>query len=239
MQILFFDTESNKLFDFTKRAHEEGQPRLAQIGMIFADGETGEIQSQHEFLIKPRGWIMEKEAIEKTGLTTEYLEAHGGPIDEALDLYVRAIESRRVLGGWNLRNFDMKLMRGELRRAGKEDLFMSSRSIDLMQPCRNVVKALDKRGKVKAPRLEEACAFFGIHQPAAHTALADARSVHEIWQKLREQGIHPEVNDPYNKTPKTKKPAVKRGRKYEDSDIEDEEEAGTFHLDPLNPSGLD
>lgn len=228
MQILFFDTESNKLFDFTKRAHEEGQPRLAQIGMIFADGETGEIQSQHEFLIKPRGWIMEPEAIEKTGLTTEYLDQHGGPIDEALDLYVRAIESRRVLGGWNLRNFDMKLMRGELRRAGKEDLFMQSRSIDLMQSCRNIVQARDKRGMVKAPRLEEACAHFNFEQPKAHTALADANSVYQIWQKLREHGIHPEVNDPYNKTPKTKKPAVKRGRKNDGDETDAEEEIPDF-----------
>lgn len=237
MQLLFTDCEASGLFDFTKRAHEEGQPRLAQIGMIFVDGATGEIQSQHEFLIKPRGWMMSKEAEEVTGLTTAYLEEHGGPIDEPLSLYLRAIESRRVIAGWNLRNYDMKLMRGELRRAGKEDLFMQTRSACLMQASRPVVKALDKRGRVKAPRLEEACAYFDIHQPEGHKALADAMSTYQIWQKLREQGIHPEVNDPYNKTPKTKKPAVKRGRKNEGSDIEEED--GTFHLDPLNPSGDD
>jgi len=236
MQLLFTDCEASGLFDFNKRAHEEGQPRLAQIGMIFVDGTTGEIQSQHEFLIRPRGWMMSKEAEEVTGLTTAYLLDHGGPIGEPLDLYQRAIESRRVIAGWNLRNYDMKLMRGELRRAGKEDLFMQTRSACLMQASRPVVKALDKRGRIKAPRLEEACAFFDIHQPDGHKALADAMSVYQIWQKLREQGIHPEVNDPYNKTAKTKKPAVKRGRK---NDSDTEEEDGTFRLDPLNPSGID
>lgn len=228
MQILFFDAESSHLFDFTKRAHEEGQPRLAEIGMIFVDGESGEIQSRHDFLIKPRGWMMSAEATEKTGLTTEYLEEHGGPINEALDLYVRAIESRRVLAGWNLRNFDMKLMRGELRRAGKEDLFMQSRSICLMQSSRNVVNALDKRGRVKMPKLEEACAHFNIKPDAAHRALADALATYQIWQKLREQGIHPEVNDPYNKTPKTKKPAVKRGRKNDGDEGDAEAEIPDF-----------
>lgn len=234
MQLLFTDCEASGLFDFTKRAHEAGQPRLAQIGMIFVDGNTGEIQSRHEFLIKPRGWVMSKEAEEVTGLTTAYLEEHGGPIDEPLDLYLRAIESRRVIAGWNLRNYDMKLMRGELRRAGKEDHFMQTRSACLMQACRPVVKALDKRGRVKAPKLEEACAHFGIHQPDGHKALADAMSTYEIWQKLREQGVHPEVHDPYNNTPK-KKPGSKRA-KNNDSD---EEEDSTFRLDPLNPSGLD
>jgi DNA polymerase III subunit epsilon len=235
MQILFFDAESSHLFDFTKCAHEEGQPRLAEIGMIFVDGESGEIQSQHDFLIKPRGWMMSAEATEKTGLTTEYLEQHGGTIDEALDLYVRAIESRRVLAGWNLRNFDMKLMRGELRRAGKEDLFMQSRSLCLMQSSRNIVNALDKRGRVKMPKLEEACTHFNIKPDAAHRALADALATYHIWQKLREQGVHPELHDPYNK-PKKPAKGKPRGRKH---DSDEEGEDGTFHLDPLNPSGQD
>jgi len=236
MQLLFIDAEATKLFDFTKRAHEEGQPRLAEIAMIFVDGDTTEIQSQHDFLIKPRGWMMSPEAIEKTGLTTEYLEEHGGPIDEALDLYARAIESRRVLAGWNLRNFDMKLMRGELRRAGKDDHYMQSRSLCLMQASRRIVNALDKRGHVKAPRLEEACAHFNIVQKAGHRALSDAMDTYEIWKKLREQGVHPELHDPYNKTPKTKKAGAKRGKKH---DSDEEGEDGTFHLDPLNPSGQD
>lgn len=230
MQLLFVDAEASGLFQMDPvtgkwpTADDPGAPRLAQLGMIFVDSETGEIQSQHEFLIKPRGWMMSKEAEEVTGLTTAYLDEHGGPIDEPLSLYLRAIESRRVIAGWNIRNYDMKLMRGELRRAGKEDLFMQTRSACLMQASRAVVKAIDKRGRVKAPRLEEACAHFDIHQPDGHKALADAMSTYQIWQKLREQGIHPEVNDPYNKTPKTKKPGVKRGRKHDgdESDAEDE-----------------
>lgn len=237
MQLLFTDCEASGLFDFTKRAHEPGQPRLAQIGMIFVDGNTSEIQSQHEFLIKPRGWVMTKEAEEVTGLTTAYLEEHGGDITEPLRLYRNAIEGRRIIAGWNLRNYDMKLMRGELRRAGEDDLFMATRSLCIMQASRAVVKALDKRGRVKAPKLEEACAFFEIHQPDGHKALADAMSTFQIWQKLRERGVHPELHDPYNRPAKPAKKAAKpRGKKH---DIEEEADDGTFHLDPLNPSGLD
>lgn len=226
MQLLFVDAESSGLFTIDPAtgkwptADGPNAPRMAQIGLIFVDGNTGDIQSRHEFLIKPRGWVMSPEAEELTGLTTAYLEQHGGPINEPLDLYIRAIESRRVIAGWNLRNFDMKLLRGELRRAGKDDMFMQTRSACLMQASRPVVKARNKLGHIKAPRLDEACAYFDIHQPDGHKALADAMSTYQIWQKLREQGIHPEINDPYNKTPKTKKPAVKRGRK-DDGDEND------------------
>jgi len=215
MQYLFIDCEASGLFDFTRRAHEPGQPRLAQIGMVFVD-ETRQITAQHEFLIKPRGWEMSKEATEVCGLTTEYLEQHGGPIDEALEIYIKAVESRRVIAGFNLRNYDLKVMRGELRRSGKPDMFPETRSMCLMQASRPIVGALDKRGRIKNPRLEEACAHFGIPNPG-HDALRDALAVHQIWEKVIDLMIVPEINDPYN--PKPKKQAAKQRSKKEHVEI--------------------
>ena len=214
MQYLFCDVEASGLFDYTKAAHETGQPRLAQIGMIFV-GDDAEIQSQHEFTIRPRGWMMSPEAIESTGLTTEYLEEHGGPIDEALDLYSRAIEGRRIITGWNVKNYDLKVMRGELRRASRDDLFLKTRSMELMHPCRPIVKALNKLGRIKQPRLEEACEHFGIDH-GGHRALADAMSTYHIWRKLIELEIVPEISDPYD--PKPKKTGAKRVKKSKAND---------------------
>jgi DNA polymerase III subunit epsilon len=223
MQYVFFDVEASRLFNFELAADAPGQPRAAQIGMIFVD-ENRQITSRHEWLIKPRGWMMSAEATEITGLTTEHLEQNGGPIEEALDLYVRAIEARKIIAGWNT-TYDLKVMRAELRHAGREDLFMRTRSMDLMRSARPVVKALDIRGRVKAPRLEEACAHFGIEQPQKHSALADALDSYTIWERLIEMQIVPEIIDPYNKQPKRKPRKGKQNAKAEEDADEITEES--------------
>jgi DNA polymerase III epsilon subunit-like protein len=216
MQYVFFDVEASKLFDFTLPADAPGQPRAAQIGMVFVD-ENRQITSRHEWLIKPRGWMMSPEATEITGLTTAHLEEHGGQIDEALDLYVRAIEARKIIAGWNT-TYDLKVMRAELRHAGREDLFMKTRSMDLMRSARPIVKALDKNGRVKAPRLEEACAHFEIYQPKKHSALADAMNAFDIWGRLIDLKIVPEIIDPYNKKPKRPARKGKQNVRQEETD---------------------
>jgi DNA polymerase III epsilon subunit-like protein len=226
--LIFVDTETSGLFAYDKPADAPGQPRLAQIGMIFV-GTNREIQSQHEFLIRPRGWVMSPEATETTGITTEHLEKNGVPIDEALDLYQRAIEGRRVIAGFNV-SYDLKVMRAELRHTGKPDLFMSTRSMCLMAGSRALVNALDKRGRRKAPRLDEACAHFGIEQPAAHSALADAMSAFQIWQKVLDAGAALEITDPYNKKPKAKPARRKAG---EQSESEEGDETGIQDEIPL------
>lgn len=227
MQYLFCDVEASGLFKPDPitgkypQADAPGQPRVAQIGMIFVGGDAA-IQSQHEFTIKPRGWQMSPEAIASTGLTNEYLAEHGGPIDEALDLYARAIEGRRIVVGWNVKNYDMKCMRAELRIAGKDDLFMQTRSMDLMHPCRPIVKALDKNGRVKQPKLEEACAHFKIDH-GGHRALADAMCTYLIWLELNKLRIVAEVGDPYSPKPPKR---AKKGTTRHVKGTEEEEVAG-------------
>ena len=63
---------------------------------------------------------------EKTGLTTEYLKKHGVPIANALQQYRAALEARRVVAGFNVQ-FDLKMMRAELRRAGIDDHYLQTR----------------------------------------------------------------------------------------------------------------
>lgn len=217
MQYVFLDVEASRLFNFELAADAPGQPRACQIGMVFVDENRG-ITSRHEWLIKPRGWVMSAEATAITGLTTEFLEQNGGPIDEALDLYIRAIEARKIVAGWNT-TFDLKVMRAELRHAKREDLFMKTRSMDLMRASRPIVKALDIRGRVKAPRLEEACAHFGIEQPQKHSALADALDTYTIWERLINMMIVPDIIDPYNKKPKR---TPRKGKNHGTSETDEE-----------------
>lgn len=200
---MIVDCETSHLFDYSKPADAPGQPRLAQIGLIFID-HNYKIEAEHEWLIKPAGWQMHPEAIEKTGLTTDLLHEHGVPIAEALALYKSGIGARRVVAGFNVQ-FDLKMCRAELRRAGMEDHYLETRNLCLMWATRPIVNALDAKGKVKIPKLEEACAHFDIHQPKAHSALADARSAYALMLKLVERGALPEPKSPYDRAPKKAK----------------------------------
>lgn len=68
-----------------------------------------------------------------------------------------------------------------------------------MQGCRSIVDARNAKGHKKAPKLAEACAFFGIEQRSAHGAFSDAWDVLEIMRKLRERGAMPVFTDPYDR----------------------------------------
>jgi DNA polymerase III epsilon subunit-like protein len=195
---LAIDIETTGLFDYTKPADAPGQPRAAQIGMIWLDHDLVTIR-ESEWLIKPDGWTISDEASGVNGLTQQMLEEQGVPIDEALQNYAKAIDDRNVIIGFNAA-YDIKLMRGELRRAKLEDRYMATKTLDVMQGCRYIVGAKTLAGKNKVPKLEEACAFFGIErEPVPHRALGGARACVEILRKMREMGQMPFYKDPYDK----------------------------------------
>lgn len=221
MNYIALDTESSGLFDFKKDADAPGQPRMAAIGMIFADEDLNETE-RHSFLIKPNGWTFDDncEAAQVNGLTHQRLMDEGIPVDEALKIYDRALDQRRIVIGHNVTH-DMKLMRAELRYAGRADRFMETRHICTMWGSRAIVGALDARGKIKIPKLEEACAFFEIEIEAmgSHTGIGGAERALQILRCLRERGAMPAYKDPYDRGPKKKpaeKPAARRsGPDYE------------------------
>lgn len=210
---LLVDVETNGLFNYSLPADAPGQPRVAQIGMIFVD-HAFKIEAEHEFLVKPEGWEMSEEASKVTGLTTEFLKANGGPIAEALALYNAGIDARRVIVGHNV-EYDTKCLRGENRRAGLDDRYMQTRTICTMRASTEIcqIPPNGNRGGYKWPKLSEACVFFHIDQPGGHTALDDARSAFAIMLKLVERGALPDPKSPYDrvaKKPKAKAPKQPR-----------------------------
>jgi DNA polymerase III epsilon subunit-like protein len=207
MNYLVLDTETSGLMDFKKPADAPGQPRVCSIGLIFVN-EDLTTESEIEHLIKPNGWRLDNnsEAAKINGLTQEKLDAEGVDIKEVLRTYGESIDNKRIIVGHNC-SFDMKLMRAELRFAGMPDRYMQTRSLCTMWGSRDVVGIPAKNGRgFKIPKLIEACDYFGIEQPAKHTALADARSALEILRKLRDAGKMPAYADPYDDRPK--KPAT-------------------------------
>lgn len=200
MKYAVIDTETSGLFDFSKPADAEGQPRLAHLAVVLVGDDLAE-ESVIDFLIKPDGWSMSDEVVAINGLTNEMLAEKGIPIAEALAAYGKIIDDGYVIVSFNAQ-FDTKVMRGEMRRAGIDDRFERTPNVCVMRALVDVCKIPKKTGRGhKFPKLSEACEFFGIKQPDAHSATGDARSAFELLLKLHELRVCPEPAVFYAKTP--------------------------------------
>lgn len=201
-----FDTETTGLFIFREGrngppvpADDPRQPRMASFAVIFAD-HLGRELSRHKAFIRPDGWSVaefdaraiaegKKPASAVNGLTDDFLNEHGVPVVDILALWNGIIDRGLVAAAFNAQ-FDCKMMRAELRRAGLPDRFEETPNVCLM-------KALDpygeqglciQRGFVK---LAEATAFFGIAQENAHDAMSDAADARAILEILIRDGRLP------------------------------------------------
>ncbi|MCR6673288.1 exonuclease domain-containing protein [Devosia ginsengisoli] len=137
---------------------------------------------------------MGAEASAVNGLTTEFLAEHGVPVAEVLAAYEEAIAAGYIIVAFNAQ-FDTKVMRAELRRAGRPDLFEQTPNICVMRPLTDILKLPSRRGPAwgyKWPNLAEACAHFGIVNENAHDAMGDAVAAMEILRALHASGQLPE-----------------------------------------------
>lgn len=215
---IVFDTETtglpiyrDKITGETVPADDPRQPRIASFAYCFAD-EFGIAMSAGKMLVKPCGWSMAEfdaraiaegktPASEINGLTDEKLAAEGAPIEAVLNIWTNAIEDGVIAAAFNAQ-FDCKMMRAELRRAGRPDLFDQTRNLCMM-------RSLDpygyeglciQRGFVK---LAEACAFFGITNDNPHDAGADTEAARAILERLIADGRLPEAKVHYAKQRET------------------------------------
>lgn len=166
-------------------ADAEGQPRLAELAMVFLD-ENLAIEREVTIYVRPDNWKMDEGATAVNGLTDEFLNEHGRPIGEVLAEYQNAIEDGRIVVAFGAQ-FDCKILRGELRRVGLDDMFNKTLNNCLMRSCQGqgIKKA---NGKGGWPSLSDVCAHFCIEQEAKHTGMADARAAAAILPKLIELG---------------------------------------------------
>jgi DNA polymerase III epsilon subunit-like protein len=184
MSFVVIDCETTGLFRDAP-ADAEGQPRLASLAMITVNPRL-EVEAEYHALVRPDGWQMPDDISAINGLTTEMLIAGGVPVRNVLDEYFRSIviEERTVVGH-NVA-FDLKQMRGELRRAGMDDLRRQTESICTMHGMRGYVPP-------KARSLRAMCAQCG-HTPDSGVlkSLSDARATLFLLRKMSELGILPE-----------------------------------------------
>ena len=192
MNYMVLDTETNGLPKYHLPADHPDQPRLASLAVILLDNELA-IESEKLFFIKPDGWGMTEKATAVNGLTDVHLYQDGVPVVDVLGPFHDAIDAGRVVVGFNSR-MDLKILRGESRRAGLDDRFEKTLSIDCMSACTPIVGLKRKNGAPKWPTLQEAFEYF-YKAPIYvnyHNALNDARATFAIFRELKKLDALPE-----------------------------------------------
>jgi len=201
-KFIILDTEGSGLFDYKRPSDDVGQPRLAELVMIYVDADLN-VEREYQTYIRPDGWEMSPGATAINRLTTEFLMTNGIPMVDALAPYREAIGEGRVVVAHNAQH-DLRHVRAELRRLGFDDMFEKTRNICTMRALTDIcrIPPTGGRGGYKFPKLSEACVFFGFEELGDHTALADARACLQLFRKLRELGRVPEAKVHLAKTPK-------------------------------------
>jgi len=191
---VFFDCETTGLPMRSKKgerpipADHPGQPHLAALAMVWTSPLLA-ITAKKRWYVKPNGWKMEPGATKVNGLTDQFLAANGLPIGQVLDFYERAITEGHIFCAFNIQ-FDAKIMRGELRRAGRPDHIQETPTVCAMLSSAGVVKAKTVDGRPKTPKLDETMRHFKIEwEGTPHTAPADAMACLRIVRFLSQIGI--------------------------------------------------
>lgn len=194
MLILVYDCETTGLVrgtDYTS----PNMPFLAAITAILYDTEVHRIVASMNSMVQPDGWAMPEEAGQVNGLTNEALQQLGIPAPVLLPACIALMFKADLRVAHNV-DFDSKVIAATLwRHIVKESseetahetvkAWLALPSYCTMQESKSIVNALDKRGKVKYPKLTEAYKFFFDRElDRAHSANADAVATLEIYLAL-------------------------------------------------------
>lgn len=179
--LLIFDTETSGLFDYSKPADAPGQPRMCELAALLTTDAGKEIE-RCEMVIKPDGWSLTPDITAINGLTTELCEQRGVPVLQPLEWIAQRMPRADRICAFNVA-FDLKVLRGEFRRAGLDDLYPlgEARKHCIQQAARTVTKL----PKNKTPKLSEAVEIIlGEKLPGAHGAMVDTIAAARIYHWL-------------------------------------------------------
>lgn len=197
---IVIDTETSGLYIYKNPdgtphpADAPDQPRMAELAIIFTDDDFN-IEREYQAYIQPNGWHMTAEATKFNGLTDEFLQRHGVPVQMALAVYTQAILSGRAVVAYGAQ-FDCKCVRGEFRHEKLDDLFDQTLNTCAMQASMRLtpkVVKLDENGQPSGaggyPKLSDVVAHFGLPPYKKHSALDDARVTADIAKRLKAAGV--------------------------------------------------
>ncbi len=187
--LLFFDTETTGIPRNYKAPVSDLQnwPRLVQIAWLLVDAEANEISSA-EYIVKPEGFTIPKEATKVHGITTAMARQQGVELSTILSAIAPVIESATLLVAHNMA-FDEKILGAEFLRAGYANRVESKKRRCTMQAATNFCRIPGPYG-YKWPTLQELhLKLFKQSFPGAHQALVDVRACAACYFELKRLNV--------------------------------------------------
>lgn len=195
--ILFYDTETTGLPEWSLPSEDPSQPHITQLAAELCDERSGNTVDSMDVLIKPDGWIIPPELEALTGITTERAEKEGIAIGDALKQFV-AMWRRAALRGGHNESFDARMVRIEMMRQLDHDAPFheewkkapafctqgKSTKIINLPPTPKMLAAGRKHNK--SPNLGEAYLFFtGEPLEGAHNAAVDLMATKAVYYGIK------------------------------------------------------
>lgn len=199
---LVFDTETTGLPKSWSAplTDSDNWPNIVSLAWATFDNDYNQVSSK-EYIIKPSGFIIPKEASNIHGITQEKAELEGNQLVQVLREFSTKLNIPDIiLVGHNV-TFDIKMVTCEFHRINKIlELFQTQREIELleknktvctMQASTNYCKLPSKKfGKYKYANLTELhTALFGKGFDGAHSASADVDACARSFFELKRLGI--------------------------------------------------
>lgn len=182
---LFFDTETTGIPRNYKAPASDLQnwPRLVQIAWLLTDKESNEVASA-EYIIKPDGFTIPKDAVRIHGITTEMAVQKGFDLKSILTEVTPHIMKASVLVAHNVQ-YDEKILGAELLRAGQTNLVESKKRMCTMRGATDYCRLPGPYG-FKWPTLQQLhTKLFNEPFNGAHRALVDVRACARCYFELR------------------------------------------------------
>ncbi|MCC7469718.1 MAG: 3'-5' exonuclease [Bacteroidetes bacterium] len=173
--LAFVDIETT---GFDKEKHEIIELGLVLVKQLGEEGKNFEIIEEIEYKIKPEHIeTADPQALKVNGYdASQWIFASG--LAEVMKNFAEKTRDS-IFTAHNL-TFDYSFVERAFEKTGVENKMFYPK-IDTIS---FAYAKLHKNLKVEKFRLQKLCEYFGIENPKAHTALADARATFEVYKKL-------------------------------------------------------
>jgi len=185
---LFFDTETTGLPRNWKAPVTDlnNWPRLVQLAYLYYD-ENGNKISGRDFIIKPEGFTIPKDASRVHGISTEKALREGQSLTSVLEYFDSLIKQASYLVAHSM-SFDEKIVGAEFLRNGMQNSIQSKEKICTMERTTKFC-AIEGIYGYKWPKLSELhYKLFKTGFDEAHNASVDIEITAKCFWELKRIG---------------------------------------------------
>jgi DNA polymerase-3 subunit epsilon len=193
---LFFDTETTGLIQYKKPRFDACQPHLVQLAATLVNKEKI-VLGQINFIVKPDGFEIPKEAADIHGITQEMAMDIGVPVKVALAGFNHLCKPATHVLAHNI-EYDARIMELVYHRTNIHSRMVRIPKICTMKTLAPILKLPPTPKmikwrpdiKFKSPNLQEAYVkIFKEEFDNAHNAMADVDACQRLFFHLLDEGL--------------------------------------------------